>query len=510
MRKVREVLRLRHRQGLNYRDIAASLDIGLGTVGETIRRAAEAGLDWEAVERLSEEELEQRLYRRPATPGPSPEGRPLPDFALVHSERMKVGVTLALLHEEYRAEHPDGYGYTQFCEHYQRWLQPRGLTMRQEHCAGDKVFVDYSGKKPRIVDAATGAEVEVELFVGVLGASNYTYAEASLTQRVPDWIASHVRMFESFGGVTRAIVPDQLKSGVTRASSYEPGLQRTYEDFAEHYGTAVVPARPARPRDKAKVEVAVQVAQRWILARLRKQRFFSLDELNQRIRELLGELNARRMRRYATSRRALFERVDQPALLPLPASPYVVATWSKVKVGKDYHVDVDGHGYSVPFQLAGKEVEVRATATTIEVLRRGDRATVHVRSAARGKNSTKAEHLPVAHRRHAEWTTDRIEHWAAEVGPATGALVAAILEDRPHPEQGYRSCLGILRLEKRYGRERLEAACARAGAAGARSYQNVSEILRRGLDRLVLATSDEPSTRTVTHENVRGPSAYEN
>ena len=510
MRKAREILRLRYELALSYRTIAASQRVGPSTVGDTIRRATDAGLDWNAVKELSDEEVDRLLYSKPAPSGPRPEQRPLPDFAEVHAERLKPGVTLQLLHVEYREQHPDGYGYTQFCEYYQRWVQARGLTMRQEHRAGEKVFVDYSGKKPHIVDAQTGAVVEVELFVGALGASSYTYAEATHTQRVPDFIASHGRMFAFFGGVTRATVPDQLKSAVSRASSYEPGLQRTYEDFAEHYGTAVIPARPARPRDKAKAEVAVQVAQRWILARLRKQRFFSLDELNQRIRELLDELNARPMRRYGMSRRELFERTDQPELLPLPSTLYTVATWSKVTVGADYHVDVDGHGYSVPFRLAHKEVEVRATATIVEVLRHRKRVTVHVRSSVKGKNTTKPEHLPVAHRRHLEWTPDRIEHWAAEVGPATAALVAAILEERPHPEQGYRSCLGILRLEKRYGRPRLELACARAGAAGARSYAHVAEILKRGLDRLVPTTPDESSTKPVVHENVRGPSAYEN
>jgi transposase len=510
MRKTREILRMKWSVGLSHRRIASALRVSVGVVGETASRAKRAELDWEQVLQLSDDELEERLYGRRPAPAEEADGarpRPLPDYREVHAQRRRHGVTLALLHWEYSQEHPDGYGYTQFCEYYRRWLGTRGLTMRMEHLAGDKLFVDYSGKKPVVVDPVTGEAREVELFVAALGASNHTYVEATETQRVHDFIASHVRTFEFLGGVPAALVPDQLKSGVTVACRYEPGLQRTYEDLAEHYGTAIVPARPGKPRDKAKVEVAVQVVQRWILARLRNQTFFSLDELNARIRELRDELAERRMRKYGLSRRELFERTDLPALRPLPAAPYELASWSKANLGSDYHVEVDGHAYSVPHRLVGRDVEMRATANTVEVLCGGKRVAVHVRGQ-RGGKTTKPDHLPVAHRKHLEWTPERILGWAASVGEATSALASAILQDRPHPEQGYKSCLGLLRLEKRYGRERLERACARALCVEVRSYRNVESMLRAGLDRLDLVPPAEP--RLVAHENVRGASYYEN
>ena len=509
MRKVREMLRLKHDLGLTHRAIGRALSVSSGAVGGVVSRAKAAGLDWPTASALSEVEVETRLYPKSVAID-TDQVRPLPDFALLHTERLKVGVTLQLLHLEYQESHPKGYGYTQFCEHYQRWLATRGLTMRQEHLAGAKVFVDYSGKRPSLVDKDSDEPVAVELFVGVLGASSYTYAEATRTQRVPDFIASHGRMLAFFGGVPKAMVPDQLKSAVTAASRYEPGLQRTYEDFAEHYGTAIVPARPAKPRDKAMVEAAVLVAQRWILARMRSQRFFSLDEMNVRIRELLIDLNERRMRRFGVSRRERFEKSDKLALMPLPEKPYTFATWAKARVGRDYHVDVGGHGYSVPHALVGQLIEIRATANVVEVFQRGKRVTTHVRCDDPGKNTTCSEHQPVAHRKHAEWTPERIMHWAEEVGPGTAGLATAILAERPHPEQGYRSCLGILRLEKRYDRARLEAACQRALLAGARSYTHVASILKNGLDRLKPAISVETPLRPLAHENVRGPAAFDN
>lgn len=507
MRKTREILRLKLCVGLSHRTIARSLGVSVGAVGGTAVRAKRGKVDCEQLAVLTDEALEERLYGVRPIPGASGE-RPLPNYAEVHAERLRPGVTLALLHYEYQQENAGGYGYTQFCEYYSRWLDQHALTMRQDHLAGDKMFVDYSGKKPAIVDVRTGERIEVELFVAVLGASNHTYAEATYTQRVPDFVASHGRAFEYFGGVTAAIVPDQLKSAVVTASKYEPGLQRSYEDMAEHYGTAIVPARPRKPRDKAKVEVAVQVVQRWILARMRKQTFFSLDELNGRIRELLSELADRRMRRFGMSRRELFERTDRPALRPLPASPYVLGAWSGATVGSDYHVEVDGHWYSVSQRQVGQQVEMRATANTVEVLLRGERIAVHVRGHDVGGKTTNPDHLPVAHRKHLEWTPERIHVWAAEIGSAATALVAAILDARPHPEQGHRSCLGLLRLQKRYGSDRLERGCARALYAGARSYTHVSAILKAGLDRLDLVPSAEPLP--VVHENLRGATYYEN
>lgn len=505
MRKTKEILRQKWVLGLSHRAVAQSLGVSAGAVGGVMVRAQAAGLTWEQVEALAEDELELRLY------GPTAKAtrRPLPDPAWVHQERKRPGVTLELLHAEYLQAQPDGYGYTQFCEHYRQWLAKQRPTMRVVHRGGEKLFVDYSGKKPHLVDPKTGEWHEVELFLGVLGASNFTYAEASATQQVADFVASHTKAFEYLGGVPGALVPDQLKSGVTVPCRYEPGAQRTYEEMARHYGTVVLPARPASPRDKAKVEVGVQIAQRWILARLRNQTFFSLDALNERIWELLEELNDRRMKVYGASRRELFERLDRPALKPLPTERFVYAEWKQVRVGPDYHVQVDHHFYSVPHGLLHEKLEARITATAVEIFRLGERVASHLRSDARGRHTTTASHMPKAHQKHLEWTPSRIIHWAGTVGPKTQALAEAILKDRPHPEMGYRSCLGILRLAKQYGNERLEAACGRALCVRARSYRHVAAILKNGLDRMPLPQEPEPPAGAGgTHENVRGGGYY--
>jgi transposase len=382
--------------------------------------------------------------------------------------------------------------------------------MRQVHKAGEKCFVDYSGAKPSIVDPKTGERVEVELFVAVLGASNYTYAEATLTQRGPDWISSHVRALAFLGGAPALIVPDQLRSGVTVPCRYEPGVQRTYEELADHYSTSVLPARPAHPRDKPKVEVGVQIVQRWVLARLRNQTFFSLDALNERIAELLEDLNDRVMRVYGESRRQLFARIDRPALKPLPAARFVYGEWSHAKVNIDYHVEVDHHYYSAPHGLLHERLDARVTATTVELFDGNQRVAAHARSFVRGKHTTITAHMPMHHQKHLEWTPSRIIHWASTIGPNTRQLVEAILADRPHPEHGYRSSLGILRLGKRYGHERLEVASGRAVAVGARSYRHVDSILKNGLDR-VPAVADEPTAAPVPaapHDNIRGRTYY--
>ncbi len=507
MRQTREILRQKWSLGRTHREVAQSLGISSGAVGTTVLRARAAGLEWAQVEALSNEALQARVY---GPPTPPTRHRPVPDCAALHAERRKPGVTLELLHLEYLEQHPDGYRYTQFCEVYRRWLHRRGLSMRQVHRAGAKLFVDYAGQKPRFITPTTGEVVAVELFVAVLGASNYTYAEATRTQQVPDWVASHQRAFQFFGGVTEAIVPDQLKSGVVVSCRYEPGVQRTYDDFAQHYGTVILPARPAKPRDKAKIEVAVQVVERWILARLRHQTFFSLAALNARIIELLADLNVRPMRLYRASRRDLFERLDQPALRPLPAEPFVYSEWKVgARVNIDYHIEVHGHYYSVPYALIHEHVDARLTATTVEVFHRGQRVAAHRRSPVRGQHTTDPAHMPKAHQQHLEWSPSRLIDWARTIGPQTAALVQAILADRPHPEQGYRSCLGILRLAKRYGPERLEAACARAGAVEARSYRHVDSILKHGLDRLSRPEAAPQLTLTPVHEHVRGRDYYQ-
>lgn len=427
VRQIREILRLRA-QGRTVREVARCLGVSVGSVQKTAARAVTAGLTWSTAEALDERTLEERLYGRPAMPG---DDRPRPDPVHMHQELKRVGVTLELLHLEYLEAHPSGLRYTAYCDVYRRWLGRAGVVMRQTHKAGEKCFVDYSGKKPTYIDGRTGEVVEVELFVAVLGASNYTYAEATETQRVPDFIASHVRAYEYFGGVTEMTVPDQLKSGVTKSCRYEPGIQRSYAEMARHYGTAIVPARPYKPRDKAKVEVAVQVAQRWILARLRNETFFSLGALNRRIAELREDMNARPMKKLGgVTRRELFERYDRPVLRHLPSEAYELAEWSEATVNLDYHVEYEKHWYSAPYQIAREAVWLRATAATIELFFRGERVASHARSHEAYKHTTETSHMPEAHRRHSAGV-DGVLAWGASVGPMTEAMVRRLIEANP-------------------------------------------------------------------------------
>jgi transposase len=505
MHQVREILRQKLTLRLSHRDVVAALGVSMGAVSSVVTRAAALGLDWRAVEELDDEALEVRLY------GPrvmTRQARPLPNAADLHVELRRPGVTLQLLHLEYLERHPDGYRYTKFCAVYQEWLERRAPTMRQVHIAGDKMFVDYSGKKPHYVEPTTGEVVEVELFIAVLGASSYTYAEATRTQALADFTASNARAFTFFGGVTKAVVPDQLKSAVTIANRYEPGVQRTFAELGRHYGMTVLPARPRSPRDKAKVEVAVQVAQRWILARMRNEKFASLGALNARIAELCAELNRRMMRHYKASRLELFERLDKPALRALPEEPFVHAEWEQARLNIDYHAKVGEHFYSAPFTLVHEQLWARSTASTVELFHRGARVASHLRSNVPGRHTTDPRHMPAAHQKHAEWTPTRILGWASTVGPMTAKLAEAILAERRHPEHGYRSCLGLFRLAKRYGHARVEAACARALVAGARSYRHVDSILKHGLDRVPALDVERPEGARVEHENVRGSDYY--
>jgi transposase len=509
MRKTREILRLKWQQRRSHREIATALAIGLGTTSEVTKRAREVGVDsWEAVDALSDDELERKLYREPPRSPAKP--RPRPDPAQLHIELRRHGVTLRLLHEEYLQAHPDGYGYTQYVAFYNEWAAKLRVVMRQVHKAGEKCFVDYSGKKPTITDPNTGERIEVELFVAVMGASNFTYAEVTATQQSADWIASHVRLVEYLTGVPRAFVPDQLKAGVVTASRFEPAIQRTYEEWSQHYSTTILPARPGKPRDKAKVEGGVLIAQRWILARLRNVTCFSIAELNEQIALLLVDLNSRMMKRYGKSRRALFDELDRPALAPLRSDRFLHGDWSYATVGYDYHVCVDEHYYSVPYTRVGEYVESRCSAATVEVYLNGERVASHVRSFVRGGTTTLVEHMPASHRKHTEESIVEIEAWAKLIGPCTSALVRAILDERRHPEHGYRSCRGLKSLTGRYTPERIEAACERALVAGARSYRNVESILKNGLDRqpLPVTTSSGEAPPPLDHENVRGPDYY--
>jgi transposase len=490
---------------MSQRAVARSLDLAQGTVSKYLNRARRAGLTWPLPPELDEDvRLENRLYPPPSDL-PS-EARPHPDWAVVHRELRRPGVTLMLLWEEYCDTVADGFSYSWFCERYKEWSGRLKLSLRQVHVAGEKLFVDYSGHTMEVIDGLTGEVITAQIFVAVLGASNYTYAEATLTQSLPDWISSHVRAFSFFGGVARQTVSDNLKAGVTRACFHEPMVNRTYSDLARHYGTAILPARPYRPKDKAKVEVGVQVVGRWILARLRNRRFYSLAALNEAIHGLLDDLNDRVLRGWGRSRRQLFDELERPALVPLPHEHYEYAEWKRCRVNLDYHVEIAKHYYSVPHGLVRQEVEARVTARTVELFLRGKRVASHLRSTLPHRPSTVAEHMPSSHRRYRDWTHERIRREAAKIGPDADTLIDVILRSRPHPEQGFRSAIGILGLVKRYGQERVDAACARALLLNARSYKSVAAILKSGTDKA--AASAQSSVPILFHSNIRGRGYY--
>jgi len=508
MRKITEVLRLRRACGRSEREIAESLKLARSTVNEYLKRAEEAGLTWPLPEGVSESALEEKLFARPAV-APS---RPLPDYEYIHNElrahKRKYNLTLTQLWTEYKDEYPGGHEYTQFCEHYRRWLGTRDYCMRQTHKAGEKLFVDYCDGHS-IVDQATGELIDTQLFVAVWGASNYTYAEASLSQKLPCWIRSHVHAFEYFGRSPHVLVPDNLKSGVTKPCFYEPELNRTYEELAVHYGAVILPGKPRKPRYKAKAEAGVLVSQRWILASLRHRVFFNLADLNAAIAERLEYLNTRPMRKLKKSRREVFETLDRPAALSLPERPYEYAEWLKARVSIDYRIDVKKHLYTVPFRLLHKKLDIRLTHTTLEAFYKGERVAAHLRSYVEHGETTLAEHMPTEHRKFAEWTPSRMIKWAAKTGPATALLVEKIMSKRSHPELGYRSCLGILtQLCKRYKPERVEAAAKRAVKFGTCSYRSMRMILSRGLDRQTDAGDATRQESFPFHENIRGGEYY--
>ena len=505
MRKIREVLRLSLGDGLSRRQVGIATGLPYTTVADHLARARAAGLGWPLPAGLDDAALEAALFASAALP--SPATRPLPDWAAVHHELRRKGVTLQLLWIEYKECHPDGYQYTQFTERYRRFARQLDVVMRQDHQAGEKLFVDYPGPTIPITDPTTGEVTAAQLFVAVLGASNYTYAEATPSQELPHWIGAHVAAFEFLGGAPAIVVPDNLRSAVTKTHRYEPEINRTYAEMAAHYGTAIIPARPYKPRDKAKVEAGVLLTERWILAVLRNRTFFSLAEANVAIRERVAWLNSRPFKKLPGSRASLFAELDAPALRPLPERPYEYATWKRAIVNIDYHVEVERHWYSVPYGLVREPADVRLAAATVEVFVRGRRVASHLRSSQPGRHTTDPAHMPESHRRHLEWTPGRIVRWAEQTGPATGELVALILAGRPHPEQGYRSCLGILRLGNRYGPERLEAAALRALAIRARTYRSVESILRTGLDGQPLPDA-APAGPTRRHANLRGGSYY--
>lgn len=507
MRRIKEVLRLKFDCGLSHRRIARALGMSLGAVSKYISYCTAAGLDWAAAAGLDEAELEARLFPPPL---PSRLTRVSPDWALVHRELKKKGVTLQLLWEEYVDAHGGAltYRYTAFCQHYHHYVGGLKRSMRQVHRAGEKLFADFAGPTVPILDPRGGIGERAHVFVAVLGASNYTYACATASQALADWIGGLVQALGYFGGVPELIVPDNPRALISEPDRYEPIANRTAQDFAAHYGCALLPARPRRPQDKAKVEVAVQVVERWILARLRHRRLFSLAELNRAIAGLLEDLNTRAFKVLPGNRRQAFEHLDRPALKALPATDYQVAYFKRARVNIDYHVEVDGHYYSVPHSLVRQEVEVRFTRTTVEVLHRGRRVAAHVRSPRRGQHTTVAEHMPAAHRAHLEWSPGRLLNWGASIGVAVAEVVKHLLHSRPHPEMGYRACLGLLALSRKYGSARLEAACARALAIGSPTRRSVASILAAGLDQHPLPGKPQIECALPPHANVRGPDYY--
>lgn len=505
VRTIKEVLRLKWSCGLGRQAIAKSCGIARSTVDEYTKRARQAGLSWPLPEDLDDSTLEHLLYP-PAVALDSP--RPMPVWEDVHRELARKSVTLMLLWDEYKAQYPDGFQYSHFTDLYRAYAKKLDISMRQVHYAGEKLFVDYCGQTVPVIDKSTGEIHDSQIFVAVLGASNFTYAEATYTQGLPDWIGSHVRALRFIGGVPEIFVPDNLLSGVTKACRYEPGINRTYQELAVHYGAAVIPARVRKPKDKAKVEAGVLLVQRWILAALRNRTFFSLGELNAAIRELLDKLNNRPFKKLSGSRMSRFLQIDKPALQPLPAVAFEYAEWKiKKRSGIDYHVEVYDHYYSVPYQLRNEYLDVRITESIAEVFFHNKRVASHIRSYAKGRYTTVADHMPKAHRDYAEWTPERVIRWAGETGKSTADLVTAILSKNLHPQQGFRSCLGIITLAKKFDKERVEAACKRALAIGGASFKSVKSILETGLDKKPLP---EPRTASpmVAHSNIRGREYY--
>jgi len=508
MRKLKEILRLRAESGLSNRLIAKCCSTSHVTVGEYISRAETAGLSWPLPEGIDDGELERRMF-----PLESPQTESVaiavPDWGIVHTELKRKGMTLQLLWDEYKEQTPDGYLYSWFCEQYRAYRGKLAVSMRQIHKAGEKQFVDYAGQTVPITDRLTGEVSPAQIFVSVLGASSYTYAEATWTQTLPDWIGSHVRAFEFFQGVVEILIPDNLRSAVSKTCRYEPDINPTYQEMAMHYGVAVIPARVRKPKDKAKVEAAVQLVERWILASLRNRTFFGLAELNAAIRELLARLNDREFRKMkGESRRSLYEKLDKPALRPLPVAKYEDFLWLKAGVNIDHHVQVEDHYYSVPYQLTGEKVDVRITSRTVELFYKSKRVASHPRSFVKWQPTTLKEHRPNSHQRYGEWSPSRLVNWAEKTGPATAEVVGKILESKPHPEQGYRSVLGLLSLEKKFDARRLESACKLALALGVPNYKSVKSILQNGKDLQELIPPPEQTT-PIEHPQIRGGGYYQ-
>lgn len=500
VRKIKEILRLHHEFHFSERQIAKSCQVSRRTIGRYVQRAKQAGLSWPLPAELDDVQLEALLY-----PHETKSQQGLPDWPHIHQELKKKGVTLFLLWEEYQASRPEGISYSRFCQCYRAFKNQLDVVMRQTHKAGEKLFVDYAGMTLPWIDKKTGEVYQAQIFVAVLGASNYTYVEATRTQTLPDWIGAHQRAFQFYGGVPEMIVPDNLKSGVSKAHLYDPDINPTYQEMACHYGVAIIPARVRKPKDKAKVEVGVQGIERRILAKLRDHTFFSIAEMNAAITPLLADYNQRRFQQMPGSRHSEFLQVEQPALKALPSCPYQYAEWKKVRLGIDYHMAFEQHYYSAPYQYKNCELSVRITGTLIECFYKNKSIALHQRAYQKGHTTVK-EHMPKHHQAYAEWTPERLVQWAKKIGHQTAHLIDVMMQSRAHPQQAFRACLGVLRLGKHYGEARLEKAAERALAIGALSYQSIESILKRGLDQQPLPAPTHPikTPEKKFHENVRG------
>ncbi|HCR5300962.1 TPA: IS21 family transposase [Legionella pneumophila] len=501
MRKIKEILKLNHEKVAN-REIARRLNISAGSVSNYLLRAKSAGLMWPLSDKYSEDKIYSILFCKTSKKG----SHPLPDFSKIHKEIKRKGVTLMLLWYEYQSQNPGGYSYSRYCELYREFTGKLNPVMRMTHRAGEKLFVDYSGLTVPWIDKNTGEVHRAQIFVTVLGASNYTFIEATADQSLFSWVQSHVHAFEFYGGVPVCLVPDNLKSGVTKSHLYDPDVNRTYQELADHYGVAVVPARVRAPKDKSKVEVGVQGVQRWILAPLRDVTFFSVHDINEAIRPLLQAYNERTFYELEGTRLSQYREVDKPALKPLPSRPYVYADWKKARSGADYHVAIDKHYYSIPHRYLKEVIDVRLTSATIECFHKGNRIAIHQRSYRPG-HTTLRDHMPRKHQDYAEWTPERMHTWANTIGPNTGKLIKALTDMHKIPEQSFRGCLGILRMSKTYGNERLENAALRALHIGAIRYKNIESILKSGLDQqpLPLLAGESMTTEpTRLHDNIRG------
>ena len=502
MRKIKDVLRHKLDLKLSTAKVARILGLGRTTIREYHERFLASGLSWPLPQTLTDSQLEERLFSK-ALPV---DGRPLPPFEYLAKEMARPNVTLALLWQEYKKDRPDGYQYSQFAKLYKDWRKTLSYSMRQEHKAGEKGFVDFGDAQSiRLLDPSTQERIKPSLFVYTWGASHALFATATLDEKTLSWTAAHTACFDYFGCAPHAIVPDNTKAAVIKSCRYEPDLNPAYADLAAHYGLCVLPARPRRPKDKAKVENGVLLAKRWILARLRHQTFHSLKELNDAIRILVDDFNGRLLKRLKVTRHALFMELDKPNALPLPEHPYELAQWKRARVGINYHVEFDKNFYSVPYTLIHQELDIRSTLSVVNVYKDGQRLLSHPRCFAKNQYLTRNEHRPPSHQKYLEWTPQRIVDWAGKYGPCVKEVIEKIIASRRFPEQAYRSCLGIIRLANHYESGRLEAASKRALCYRVLSYQGIKNILEKGLDK----KEDSAGARVlISHQNIRGPEYF--